>query len=168
MVLLRLLVFMQLFIEHHDAGHDALRNVFTLIYALHDYVLAAAWWVIQVSIPWLGQVIIYNRGVCIGVSMVSNFERLHCRYLVTLPMHQLQQCINDDLCFWYCVPQTGMIWSGVNIGQFAHHVRTTEPIHVTEISCHALCSSRYSHALYRCFIHCIYLGEQLHHCKRPP
>jgi hypothetical protein len=41
--LLRLLVFIILFIHYHDAGHDALRNVLTLIYALHDYVLAAAW-----------------------------------------------------------------------------------------------------------------------------
>jgi hypothetical protein len=34
---------MQLFIEHHDAGHDALRNVFALIYAFFDYELAAIW-----------------------------------------------------------------------------------------------------------------------------
>jgi len=34
---------MQLFIDHHDAGHDALRNVLTLIYALLDYEMTAIW-----------------------------------------------------------------------------------------------------------------------------
>jgi hypothetical protein len=100
MVLARLIVFITLFIQHHDAGHDALRNVLTLIYALLDYELASAWRVIQVSIPWMRQVIIHNLGICIGIRMVANIDGFHCIYLVAqLPMHQLQQCINDDLCF---------------------------------------------------------------------
>jgi hypothetical protein len=72
---------MQLFIQHHDAAHDAARNVLTLIHALLDYELAAAWRVIQVSIPWLGQVIIYNFGISIGIRMVTNVDGFHCFYL---------------------------------------------------------------------------------------